>query len=93
MELSPPRLECDALLRYSVGMRTVLIALLLTAAASTAEAADDRRAAPKSAPLPKQTSGNPCAAFGPGFVQVEGGGTCVKIGGALEVGVGGSSRR
>ncbi|MFC0243062.1 hypothetical protein [Rhodopseudomonas telluris] len=74
-------------------MRTVLIALLLAAAVPAADAADDKRPSPKPTPLPKQTSGNPCAAYGPGFVQVEGGSTCVRVGGALEVGVGGSSRR
>lgn len=35
---------------------------------------------------------HPCAAFGAGFVEVEGTGTCVKIGGAFSVGVGGSVR-
>ncbi|ACF01935.1 conserved hypothetical protein [Rhodopseudomonas palustris TIE-1] len=31
---------------------------------------------------------NPCAAFGPGFVQVEGSSTCVKLGGGISVGAG-----
>jgi porin-like protein len=34
---------------------------------------------------------NSCAAYGPGFVKVEGTETCVKIGGAVSIGVGGSS--
>lgn len=33
--------------------------------------------------------GNSCAAFGPGFVRVEGSGTCIKIGGGIGIGVGG----
>lgn len=37
-------------------------------------------------------SSNACAAYGPGFVAVEGSATCVKIGGAISVGVGGSVR-
>jgi hypothetical protein len=87
------RLAGARLLRYSIRMRTTLIALLLAATVTPAAAADDRRLATKPAPPPKQTTtSNPCAAYGPGFVQVEGD-TCVKIGGALDVGVGGSSRR
>jgi hypothetical protein len=35
--------------------------------------------------------GNACAAYGPGFVKVAGSDTCVKIGGAVSIGVGGSS--
>jgi hypothetical protein len=33
---------------------------------------------------------NACAAYGPGFVKVEGSDTCVKVGGSISVGVGGS---
>jgi hypothetical protein len=36
-------------------------------------------------------TGNPCAAFGPGFVKVEGTDTCVKVGGAFSVGVSGAA--
>ncbi len=72
-------------------MRLMLIALVF--AASSAQAAEDKRAAPKPMPSPKQSSGNPCAAYGPGFVQVEGGSTCVRVGGGIGVGVGSSSRR
>jgi hypothetical protein len=36
---------------------------------------------------------NSCAAYGPGFVKVEGSGSCVKIGGTLDIGVAASSRR
>ena len=32
--------------------------------------------------------GNPCAAFGSGFVKVEGSGTCIRIGGATSIGIG-----
>lgn len=35
---------------------------------------------------------NPCASFGAGFVAVEGTSTCVKVGGAISVGVGGRVR-
>jgi hypothetical protein len=43
-------------------------------------------------PLKGAAAGNSCAAFGPGFVKVDGTETCVKIGGAVSIGVGGSSR-
>lgn len=32
---------------------------------------------------------NACAAYGPGFVKVEGSDTCVRLGGSVGVGVGG----
>jgi len=41
-------------------------------------------------PPTKSAGGNPCAAFGPGFVKVEGTDTCVKVGGAVRVDVGGA---
>jgi hypothetical protein len=37
------------------------------------------------------STGSTCAAFGPGFAKVDGTETCVKIGGAVSVGVGSSS--
>lgn len=43
-------------------------------------------------PPPKAAKrGNACAAFGPGFVQVEGTDTCMRIGGAVSIGGGVSS--
>lgn len=85
-------------------MRKLLIALAIAALPVAASAqgfsrgssegsSQDRPAAKPLAPAPKQTKSNPCAAFGAGFVQVEGSTTCVKLGGAIDVGVGGSSRR
>jgi hypothetical protein len=72
-------------------MRTLLIALTVLALPLAASAEDKPPQRPQ--PAPKQAKGNPCSAFGPGFAQVEGSTTCVRVGGALEVGVGGSSRR
>lgn len=43
---------------------------------------------PAALPAPKQTRSNPCAEFGPGFVQVEGSSTCVRLGGSIGVGAG-----
>ena len=41
-------------------------------------------------PLKGAATASACAGYGPGFVKVEGTGTCVKIGGAIRV-EGGSS--
>jgi hypothetical protein len=78
-------------------MRTILLAMLLLALPASAALAQQAspyksdKAAPsdKVLPLKGAASGNPCAAFGPGFVKVEGSGTCVKIGGATSIGVSG----
>ncbi len=42
-------------------------------------------------PLKGATSGNSCAAYGAGFVKIEGTDTCVKLGGAISIGAGTSS--
>jgi hypothetical protein len=34
---------------------------------------------------PREVKTNPCAAYGAGFVKVEGSATCVKIGGTVSV--------
>ena len=41
-------------------------------------------------PLKGAATPNACAAFGPGFVKVDGTGTCVKVGGAASISAGGS---
>jgi hypothetical protein len=42
----------------------------------------------------KRTAGpNPCAAYGKGFVRVEGTATCIKVGGWADVGIATSSGR
>jgi hypothetical protein len=74
-----------------------IMALLLTGgAASAAEQTRQQKsdkAAPsgKLLPLKRATSSNSCAAYGPGFVKVEGTETCAKIGGAVSIGVGTSA--
>jgi hypothetical protein len=74
-----------------------ITALVLTAmAASAAEQTGHRtsdKAAPsgKVLPLKRATSDNSCAAYGAGFVKVEGTATCVKIGGTVSIGAGTSS--
>jgi hypothetical protein len=44
----------------------------------------------KPTPPPREVKGNPCAAYGAGFVRVEGTTTCVKAGGTVRVEAGGS---
>lgn len=83
-------------------MRNILLVFLMTALPVSKAAADPlapqkpaRTAAPTTStpnqPLPAKRSGdvNTCAAFGPGFVKVNGSDTCVKVGGAMSVGVSG----
>jgi len=42
----------------------------------------------KPAPLKDRASSNSCAAYGPGFVKIEGTDTCVQVGGSISVGAG-----
>lgn len=81
-------------------MRKSLLAIaalaLTSAAALAAEQTGHRKsdqAAPagKLLPLKRTTSGNSCAAYGAGFVKIEGTETCVKIGGAIGIGAGTSA--
>ena len=49
----------------------------------------ERAAAPgKTLPLKGASSANSCAAYGPGFLKVEGSDTCVQVGGSISLGVG-----
>ncbi|MGH6677630.1 MAG: hypothetical protein ACREDL_01505 [Bradyrhizobium sp.] len=45
----------------------------------------------KTLPLNGAASANTCAAYGPGFVKVEGTSTCVHVGGSISVGAGTSA--
>jgi Porin subfamily len=49
---------------------------------------DTPATAAKPAPLKGKATSNSCAAYGPGFVKVEGTDTCVQIGGYVSVGAG-----
>jgi Porin subfamily len=54
---------------------------------------DNKRAPDKVLPMKGTSTVNSCAAYGAGFVKVEGTDTCVQIGGSISIGVGGSTRR
>jgi hypothetical protein len=84
-------------------MRNILLIAVMTALSVSTAAADPLApqkptkttipaaipAAIPDKPLPVKRSGdaNGCAAYGPGFVKVAGSDTCVKLGGAVSVGV------
>jgi hypothetical protein len=70
----------------------VLTSVAALAAEQTSHRKSDKAAASgKQPPLKLKTSGNSCAAYGAGFMKVEGTETCVKIGGAISIGVGTSA--
>jgi len=69
----------------------IMVALLpasLAAAEPSAAQKPDRPGSAKVLPLRNAHTIDPCAAYGAGFVRVEGTDTCVKIGGAVSIGVG-----
>ena len=79
-------------------MRTFFLAMIVALLSGSAVLADpanrtklDYATPPDRLPPAKSTAGNPCAAFGPGFVKVAGSDTCVKVGGAVRVDVGGAA--
>jgi hypothetical protein len=78
-------------------MRNILLAL---AVAMLPAAAAEPSSSPKLGkalapgrllPLKGAGAGNSCAAYGPGFVKLDGTDTCVKIGGVVGIGAGSSS--
>jgi hypothetical protein len=77
-------------------MRNIFIAILIAmlpvsmAAAESSGARKPDKATPSSKLLPMKGAANACAAYGAGFAKVDGTDTCVKIGGAVSIGVGGA---
>ncbi len=78
-------------------MRNILLAIavaMLPAAAAespSSQKPDKPVASGRLLPPKGAAAGNSCAAYGPGFVKLDGTDTCVKIGGAVGIGVGSSS--
>jgi predicted secreted protein len=80
-------------------MRNILLAIavaMLPATFALAEPSNRPKpakaaASGRSPPVKGVGAGNSCAAYGPGFVRIDGTETCMKIGGAVSIGVGGSS--
>jgi hypothetical protein len=79
-------------------MRTFFLVLVAVLSTSAALAAPPSRSKPDYATPsadrlpPAKSAGNPCAAFGPGFVKVEGTDTCMKIGGSFSADVAATAR-
>ena len=61
--------------------KLILILVLLLMPAVTAAAEQSKKKAPP-------VTGNPCAQYGDGFVQLPGTSTCVKVSGSIQVDVG-----
>jgi hypothetical protein len=76
-------------------MHFILLAIIVVTSLAPISAAEPLRLdkAEKAATIakpPAKRAYNSCAAFGAGFVKVDGTDTCVKIGGAVSIGVGGA---
>jgi hypothetical protein len=80
----------------SISLLAIAVLTLTAAAAVAAEQSGSQKSgkpvpAGKLLPIKGAASGNSCAAYGAGFVKVEGTDTCVKLGGAISIGAGASS--
>jgi hypothetical protein len=79
-------------------MRNIFLATVIAALPASVAAAEQASHQKSDKPLTSGKllsvkgagTGNACAAYGPGFVKVDGTDTCVKIGGAFSIGVGSS---
>ena len=63
-------------------MRTIICAVMLAALPISVMGAELPK---KTTPPPREVQGNPCAAYGAGFVRLEGTTTCVKVGSTVRV--------
>jgi hypothetical protein len=71
----------------------IALAVLSASSASAQQLRDQKPDKPAAVSIPlraPKAAANSCAEYGPGFVKVEGSSTCMKIGGSISVGVGGS---
>ncbi len=76
-------------------MRKLFLTIVAVFCASSALAESSRplkldtpAATNKTVPLKAKASSNACAAYGAGFIKVEGTDTCVQVGGSISVGAG-----
>lgn len=68
-------------------MRTMICLIMLAALPFSVSAAELPK---KPTPPPREVKRNPCAAYGAGYVRIEGTSTCVKVGGSIRVEAGSS---
>ena len=73
---------------------TILVALLPASMALAEQAGNQKSAKPanseRTLPVKRAGTSDSCASYGAGFVKIEGTDSCMKIGGAVDVGVGSS---
>ena len=72
---------------------SICVGLIAASAAQAGSPSPSRPERPVIDKPLKPAAANPCAAFGPGFAKLEGSSTCVRVGGSIDVGVGGSFSR
>jgi len=80
-------------------MRSIILAVVSAVFPALASASEQARHptsgvpvnSGKLLPIKGARSANSCAAYGAGFVKVEGSNTCIRIGGAISIGAGASS--
>ncbi|MGH6714905.1 MAG: hypothetical protein ACREDC_01820 [Bradyrhizobium sp.] len=75
----------------SVVVATLLLASPLAAGTLRLPDAAKPESSVKTFPLKGAASANGCAAYGPGFVKVEGTNTCMHVGGSISVDAGTSA--
>jgi hypothetical protein len=83
-------------------MRNTLLAIVvavlpaqaaLAGASGSSQKSDQSGDSGRLLPMKRAGTSNSCAAYGAGFVKLEGTETCVKLGGAVSIGVSSSSGR
>ena len=67
-----------------------IVAAVMPTCAAVAQQADQQSKQPSKAGTLRAVKSDPCAKYGPGFVQVRGTDTCIKTGGSVEIDVGAS---
>jgi hypothetical protein len=69
---------------YEGRMNTLVLALVVSLLPALVVAAEQQKPKkPENSSTLRPTNGNPCAQYGPGFVQLAGSTTCVKVGGGV----------
>jgi porin-like protein len=74
--------------KFALTMVALLLASPALAESTRPLKLDTPAAIDKPAPLKGKASSNSCAAYGAGFVKIEGTDTCVQVGGSISVGAG-----
>lgn len=77
-------------MRYILAAVIVTLSLSSNAMAETLRLDQAEKAATSAKPLQAKRTSSGCAAFGAGFVKVDGTDTCVKLGGFVSVGASGA---